>query len=74
MVIGGRMQFSLDNWLTITAICVTVVGIIIAVIIGIIQILKKDKTNPVNISQKMGPFSKGSQTANYSNNQAKDNE
>ncbi len=51
-----------SDWLTIIAITVAVIGILIGLVIGIIQIKKKN--NPINITQKQGSFSKGTQSIN----------
>jgi len=51
-------MFDTSEWLTI-------IGIIVAIILGLIPLLKKsEKSNNINISQTSAPFSKGKQKQN----------
>ncbi|EJG1643657.1 hypothetical protein C1S86_10620 [Vibrio parahaemolyticus] len=52
-------QFTTTDWLTIIGIFVAVVGVVVALIIGIIQI--KRKNDSISIIQGQGAFSKGKQ-------------
>ncbi|MBA3010040.1 MAG: hypothetical protein FP812_07365 [Desulfobacula sp.] len=63
------MELSAGNWITI-------IGIIIATFIGVLQIIKTHKTkkNKIHINQKIGPFSKGDQKVKIINSQIDKNE
>jgi hypothetical protein len=67
--LGGSMVLSTGNWLTI-------IGITVAIVFGLVQIIKtkNKKNNQIEIKQKMGSFSSGSQSVNIDNRQVDEND
>jgi hypothetical protein len=63
------MDFSAAEWIAI-------VGIILASLFALIQIIKKNKNKNSStvVNQKSGAFSKGNQNVNISTNQSDNNE
>ncbi|CAH7251034.1 hypothetical protein VCHA43P273_30003 [Vibrio chagasii] len=53
-------DFTTSEWLTIVGIIVAVLGIILALVIGVIQIKKPNDS--ITITQKQSPLSKGKQS------------
>lgn len=58
--IQTMQDFTTSEWLTIVGIIVAVLGIILALVIGVIQIKKPNDS--ITITQKQGSLSKGKQS------------
>lgn len=56
------------DWLALIGIIVAVFGIIVAVAIGVIQIVKSKSSNDVTINQTSGWFSKTEQKVDWKKN------
>ena len=67
------MDFNTVEWIAIIGVIVAIVGIIIASVFAIVQILKRSNAG-VNIEQKSGFLSKGSQGVQITTNQPERNE